>query len=399
MTMREGWEQTTLGEALLVNPKMGKLPDSAPFVTMSDVSEWGGHAYPSGEKGSRGGIRAQGGDVLFARITPCLENGKIGKLPRSAPPTGGSTEFIVLRGSEKATSDFAFLLAQSRHVHSSAVSLMTGSTGRQRVAASDVARIPIALPPLREQRRIVDLMGSVDAAISAAQKEVDAATALRTAVLEHELGDTGTGWHLTTLGEALQVNPKMPKLPASAPFVTMADIEEWGSYAYPSGEKGTRGGVRAQGGDVLFARITPCLENGKIGRLPLAAPPTGGSTEFIVLRASDEVTPDFAFLLAQSAHVHSSAVALMTGSTGRQRVAAADVARIAVVIPPLHEQQRIVDTMTTLDSSVSAAESALDRLREFRSSMLTVLLSGEHEIPESYDRFLTETGEAQGRHV
>jgi type I restriction enzyme S subunit len=93
------------------------------------------------------------------------------------------------------------------------------------------------------------------------------------------------GWVTTYLADVATVNPKEPPLPDDAPFVTMADVDEWGVWARSSGIKGTRGGIRAQGGDTLVARITPCLENGKIAMVPPFLGRVGGSTEFIVLRA------------------------------------------------------------------------------------------------------------------
>ena len=75
-------------------------------------------------------------------------------------------------------------------------------------------------------------------------------------------------------------------------------------------------------------------------------------------------------------------------------ITGAQLKSLPISLPPSNEQLRIVDTMTTLNTMVSTAQTALDRLRELRSSLLTVLLSGDHEIPKTYDQFLTEAGEA-----
>lgn len=369
--MREGWEEVTLGE--LLSLEYGKALPAKSRVP-GDVTVYGSN----GIVGTHNFRLVQGPGIVVGR------KGTAGSV------TWSDSDFFPIDTTywakvdrSKLSIEFAFHVLCNSDLPR--LNTQTGVPGLNR---ENVYRELVALPPLHEQRRIVDLMDSVDAAISAAQVELDAAEELRKRVLGHELGSPGEGWEATSIGDAIQVNPKMGKLDASAPFVTMSDVDEWGTYAYPSGEKGSRGGIRAQGGDVLFARITPCLENGKIGKLPDAAPPTGGSTEFIVLRGTEKTTSDFAFLLAQSDYVHSSAVALMTGSTGRQRVAASDVANIPINLPPLHEQCRIVETMNTLDGTVDASRASLDRLRELRSSMLSVLLSGEHEIPATYDQFL-----------
>ena len=80
-----------------------------------------------------GGSRFQDGDILMARITPCLENGKIGRFVgnRSQAIGHGSTEFIVLRGINGVSStDFIYYLTQSDNFQSYVVSQMTGTSGR-----------------------------------------------------------------------------------------------------------------------------------------------------------------------------------------------------------------------------------------------------------------------------
>lgn len=166
--MSSEWREGQLRDFALINPKTEPLNPESPFITMSAVPAWGQWAYPDTTKGTKGGVRAQGGDVLVARITPCLENGKIAKVPSDFGAVGGSTEFIVLRGSQLVLSDYLFLWASERATHAAAVNLMTGSTGRQRVSASDYGALPLLLPPIEEQRRIVDLLGAIDDVIEKA---------------------------------------------------------------------------------------------------------------------------------------------------------------------------------------------------------------------------------------
>lgn len=160
------WRDGNLSDFAEVGPKVATLGEDAPFIAMADVGEWGRWASPSGPRGNRSGICARGGDVLVARITPCLENGKIAQVPKELGDVGGSTEFIVLRAKpEVALNDFV-LLWQDRPTQQAAVSLMVGTSGRQRVAASDLAALPFA-----EQRRIVEVMSAVDVQTEALEVE------------------------------------------------------------------------------------------------------------------------------------------------------------------------------------------------------------------------------------
>ena len=103
-----------------------------------------------------GGAKFKNGDTLFARITPCLENGKTAKVENL--PVGciahGSTEFIVLSAKSKDDEDFVYYLARLPDFRSYAISRMEGTSGRQRVQLDVVKNYEILCPPLEEQIQI-----------------------------------------------------------------------------------------------------------------------------------------------------------------------------------------------------------------------------------------------------
>ena len=101
----------------------------------------------------------------MARITPCLENGKIGRFRARDPASEGhgSTEFIVIRGRPGVTgNDFAYYLTQSTEFREYAISQMTGTSGRQRVPVSSLDHLMVPIPPLPEQRAIAHVLGTLD---------------------------------------------------------------------------------------------------------------------------------------------------------------------------------------------------------------------------------------------
>lgn len=168
-------------------------------------------------------------------------------------------------------------------------------------------------------------------------------------------------WVPRRLKDVAWVNPRESALPEDAPFIAMADVAEWGRWAVPSGTRGSRSGVRAQSGDTLVARITPCLENGKIAMVPMGCGRVGGSTEFIVLRAQDSILPQFLYLWAQSAPVHQAAVDLMIGTSGRKRVSGGDLGELPITVPPVPLQRRIVDLMEHLDTHIANLDAESER--------------------------------------
>ena len=115
------------------------------------------------------------------------------------------------------------------------------------------------------------------------------------------------------------------------------------------------GGTKFRNGDTLVARITPCLENGKTAFVDiLDEDEVGfGSTEYIVLRAIPGKTlPDFVFYLAISDWFRSRAIALMNGSSGRQRVQTDKLKEETIEIPSLESQKKIVRILTVLDEKI-----------------------------------------------
>ena len=162
-----GLQSMPFSEAVIVNPSVRlQRGTEYPFVDMAALNP--GTRWAHGEsqrKYSAGGARFQDGDTLMARITPCLENGKIARYRASegVAVAHGSTEFIVIRGRPGVTdNEFAYYLTQSPTVRDHAISQMTGTSGRQRVPTTALDHINVVLPPLPEQRRIAGILGALD---------------------------------------------------------------------------------------------------------------------------------------------------------------------------------------------------------------------------------------------
>lgn len=161
------------------NPKTPALVDSleVSFVPMPKIGERG-EFDPSEIKEYRevkkGFTNFQNGDVLFAKITPCMENGK-GAVAR-ALKNGygfGSTEFHVLRPDcNKVTSKWLYYLTSWSEFRKVAESNMTGSAGQKRVPKTFLENYEVELPELQKQKEMIDVLECVDKLIARREEQL-----------------------------------------------------------------------------------------------------------------------------------------------------------------------------------------------------------------------------------
>lgn len=159
-----------IGEVCTVNPrtKRGEYPDEMPvsFVPMAAVDERFGEITVREERCiaevSKGYTAFQDGDVLFAKITPCMENGKAAVARNLTNGMGrGSTEFYVLRPSERILGEYVYYFVRQSQFRAEAKRNFTGTAGQQRVPKSFIENALIPLPPLHKQRQIVGILNRV----------------------------------------------------------------------------------------------------------------------------------------------------------------------------------------------------------------------------------------------
>lgn len=164
--MKYNWSVKKLSEIAYINPRESigkgvvakKIPMDKLQPFCRDVSGFVFEAYS-------GGAKFRNGDTIMARITPCLENGKIAKVSiLSEDEVGfGSTEYIVFRAIDGISdADFLYYLICSPLIRKPAIKSMVGSSGRQRVQTDMITNLDIELPPIEEQRKIGGILKQLD---------------------------------------------------------------------------------------------------------------------------------------------------------------------------------------------------------------------------------------------
>ncbi|GIE36723.1 type I restriction-modification system subunit S [Actinoplanes italicus] len=240
----------------------------------------------------------------------------------------------------------------------------------------------LRVPPLDEQRRIVALLGALDDRIGGNERVVNAYEDLLRAEFA-ALGVTAVGGTVPVT-ELVEFNPRTPPPdPAGAPYVDMAALPTRVAAIRTWSRRPPRSGSRFRNGDTLLARITPCLENGKTGYVDLlAGDETGaGSGEFIVLRARPGVPPQLPYFLARDGRFRAHAIQRMAGSTGRQRVHAADLADFRITVPGPRALAVFGDRAGAAFAHAAALLAESRSLTELRDVLLPELMSGRQSLP------------------
>jgi len=226
----KGWRWVRLGEVCTINPRRPKirrnLDEPTTFVPMMSVDEKSGTIVSAETRPfkevKKGYTYFEEGDILFAKITPCMENGKSAIARGLYGDIGfGSTEFHVLRPKELVIPEWIWLYIRQRSFRERAKEAFRGGVGQQRVPQKFLEDYLIPVPSLSEQKRIVarinDLFSRIREAKRLRQEAQQEAERLWQSVLADTFPKPGTklpeGWQWLRLDECITTieSGKRPK--------------------------------------------------------------------------------------------------------------------------------------------------------------------------------------------
>lgn len=282
------------------------------------------------------------GDILLARY-----GGSLGKVFRAHKGAYNvALAKVIILYPEVVDDEFLYLYYYSHFYQDFCIKAGYGRSAQAGFNKSDLNELLFPLPPLAEQHRIVDriesLFAKLDEAKEKAQAVVDSFETRKAAILhkaftgeltakwreEHDVGMES--WEQCSLSDVCTVNPKKADtkdLPdeLEVSFFPMPALSEiYGEITDPQTRllKEVRSGfTNFSEGDVVFAKITPCMENGKSAVVGKLVNDIGyGTTEFFVLRCSDRLYNRFLYHLVRDKLFRDKAKAVMAGAVGQQRV-------------------------------------------------------------------------------
>ena len=271
------------------------------------------------------------------------------------------------------------------------------------ISGATVDRVPLTrfpdfevrLPGIDDQRHIASVLSTYDNLIKNNRRRIQLLEQaarllykewfvhLRFPGHEHVKIKDGVpeGWRDTFLPDVIDVNPKTPiEKGKEVLYVPMSALSESGmTVDVRNFERRTKHTtVKFNKNDVLLARITPCLENGKTGLAYFLHDNEAacGSTEFIVLRGK-LVSHAFTYCLARSYPFRENAIKSMIGSSGRQRVQVSCFEEYRAPLPPAHLLDMFDEIANGCFSQISILMGQNDRLTKARDLLLPRLMKGD----------------------
>jgi len=197
-------------------------------------------------------------------------------------------------------------------------------------------------------------------------------------------------WRKVRLTEVAELNPRRFNDSVTddtlVSFVPMKAVEEESGRLDPSTAKPwstvKKGYTPFQDGDVIFAKITPCMENGKYAvARGLHGGKAAGSTEFHVFRPSSELDPQFLLYFLFGPDVRRAARLNMRGAAGQLRVPPLFFEDLQFPLPPLDEQRKIVAEIekqfTRLEAGVAGLRRVQAKLKRYRAAVLKAACEGK----------------------
>jgi len=342
------------------------------------------------------------GDVLFAKITPCMQNGKHFVAEGLIDGVGfASTEFHVLRPGDAVCAKWVHFYLTQPAILREATYHFTGSAGQQRVPSSFLGELKIPLPPVSEQERIVGIlnneMATVERAREAALERIEAVRALASAwlceVFPSSEDGLPKGWRWTTLGEIATAfrgvnfssgeGQPIPEEGYTACLTTsgVQDIPDWNSRRFIPSERIKSDSQLLSVGDIM---VSTANSKALVGKSCLVSdvPYECAFGAFVtVIRSSPQTLPAWISHAIRTNQAKQFFYEKSSHTTNISNLKISALLEMPIPLPPLAEQKRLVSAlnakMAATEQALSAAEAELAAIEALPGALLRRAFNGE----------------------
>jgi type I restriction enzyme, S subunit len=388
----------------------GKIP----WLSVKDFNKGSRYVSTSEEFITEEGLNKSSTKILHSGQLIISARGTVGALAQLTTSMAFNQSCYGLDAKTgKAINDFLYYLVKytigdlQKNTHGAVFDTVTRNTFNH---------VTVKLPPLPTQKRIADILGSLDDKIELNRQMNQTLEAMARAtfkswfidfdpvrakmegrdyplpaevmdlfpdeLVESELGLIPRGWKIVQFKEIIDFNPtySLPK-GTIATYLEMKNLPQKGYYPASWYPREFKSGTKFTNGNTLLARITPCLENGKTGYVNFLedGEVAWGSTEYIVMQTKGSIPNIFSYFLARNEDFRSLAIKNMTGSSGRQRVQRKALEEIPFALPTMEIFAKWGELVNPFIERIKISNEELSSLSNIRDTLLPKLISGEIE--------------------
>lgn len=362
--MKAGRADASLGDLAEINPRGDRPAGDTPvsFVPMAALDAATGETSAVETRPysavAKGYSQFRRDDLLVAKITPCFENGKIGRATTQHELGAGSTEFHVVRpDTARLDPSYALHFLRSGRVRRTGELRMIGSAGQRRVPERFLAALSIPLPPLYEQRRIARVLGAADRLRATRRGALTHFDALASAHFMASFGDPDEnplGWDLRPVSVFVSSfdggksfagedddDSQAPYRVLRVSAVTSGEFMPEESRPVPRGYS-PPSGHHVRPGDLLISRANTSALVGAVALVDRA-------TDGLLLpdkiwrfswRDDEAAVPEFVWQLFRTRAIRIAITRRSTGTSGSMKnISAEKLMGIEVIQPPVDHQR------------------------------------------------------------
>ena len=337
---------------------------------------------PSIDAPSRARQKTKKGDILVATVRPNLNSVAI--IKSDLKNLTSSTGYSVLRPKESLDKNFLFYWLQTKSFINDMVKKATGAN-YPAVSDSIIKKSKIPLPPLATQKKIAAILDAADAHRQKTKQLLAKYDELAQSIFLEMFGDSDND--RVSLSELVKINPKKSEISSldketKVSFVPMADVSEEGDMNNTLTRKISEvwsGFTYFREDDVVFAKITPCMENGKgaIAR-SLVNGVAFGTTEFHVLRPIEGISKSsWIFQLTHGELFRRLAESNMTGSAGQKRVPKEFFTKFKINKPDYKDQEKFESILNSIYAQKIKIKMKIEQSENLFNSLLQKAFKGE----------------------
>lgn len=380
--MKSEWTIKKISEIAEINPresiKKGIVAKKIPMDVLQpftrDVPSFQYEVF-------KGGTKFRNKDTIMARITPCLENGKIAQIGCLDPGEVGfgSTEYIVFRAREGTDPDFLYYLIRSPLVREPSIKSMVGSSGRQRVQTNVVADLQIAVPGIVEQKCIGDLLKVLDDKIQLNTKInknlfQQAQAMYKSRFIDFEPFDCTMpdSWNLGTVSEIIELHDSK-RIPLSSR--ERADLDKVYPYYGATSVMDYVDRYLFDGIYLLLGEDGTVVDDKGYPILQYVEGKFWVNNHAHILTGKNGFSVELLYLLFSL----TSVKAIVTGAV-QPKISQANLNKVPVVIPSADELRQFDDCIQPIFAEIRNLRNENTKLNDLRDGLLPKLMTGELDV-------------------